>query len=107
MIATTRINKHMDQNFIQWQPQLLRRVGRMELVTAGGKDGTIPSLSANSSAFKRGTGKCYKQGLPGTAGKQIVLYQLCYAMMIWPFNHPLPKKRSSGSGGLVLISLFT
>ena len=66
-------------------------LGRLALVPVG-EHGTIPaSLSANSSAFKRG--KCDEQGRPGTGSK---LFYINSWAMIWPSvgasDHPHPKK---------------
>ena len=65
-------------------------LGRLALVPVG-EHGTIPaSLSANSSAFKRG--KCDEQGRPGFPWnrKQALLYQLVgYDMALRP---SIPKK---------------
>ena len=62
-------------------------LGRLALVPVG-EHGTIPhSLHANSSAFK--LGKCDERGLPGTGSK---LFYFNSWAMIWPSDHPLPKK---------------
>ena len=66
-------------------------LGRLPLVPVGEPEhGTIPSessLSANSSAFKRG--KCDEQGRPGTGSN---LFYINSWAIIWPSDHPLPKK---------------
>ena len=62
-------------------------LGRLALVPVGEHGTILHSLPANSPAFKRG--KCDERGLPGMGSK---LFCINSWAMIWPSNHPLPKK---------------